>query len=91
MNKDIFKVFNLMSQLKGFDWSKFEQEDEYYIKASYPLLKNIISFRKWNKIVREYSLTTDEDIYDSCDILQTMIYEQYKDTNFKGLIKKIRG
>lgn len=77
MTHEIVDVFKMVSQLKGFDFSQYEEEQEYYIKAFYPALKKAITYKKWNQIVRRYSLETGEDIYESCDILQSIICEKY--------------
>jgi hypothetical protein len=77
MDNKIMEVFNIISNLKNFDFTADIAEDIYYIKAYYPKLKGIIKYKKWEEIVIDYSIETGEDIFDSCEILQPIIYEKY--------------
>lgn len=80
MDKVINSVFTLISKLKYVKKQKLvvDEDDIYIMKESYKQLKGIISFRLWKKIVIEYSISTCQDIYESCDVLVDSIIEKYK-------------
>ncbi len=85
-------VFNLISLLKNIDKKIIYENklnDEIYINSSYINMKNIISLRKWRKIIHRYSEETGKSIYDSVMDLHDPIIDEFKDLNLKHIYKDI--
>lgn len=78
MIENLLKTFNLISQLKGYDWSKFEEDDDYFMKVSYNRVKQHIKYKLWTEIVKKYALETSSDIYTSCDVLLDVVIKKYE-------------
>lgn len=74
------EVFKLIQILKGVKNAELilNEDDEYFIKYSYPRLKKILSFKLYKKLVIEYSINVVCDIYDAADIVSDAIYKKYK-------------
>ena len=75
-----FQVFNLISKLKGIKKAKLivDDEDNFYIKTSYKRVKQHLSYKKWRKIVINYSIDSLDDIFTSCNILIDVIVKKYE-------------
>lgn len=76
----IDEVFRLISRLRDIEKCKLivDKGDEFCMKEYYKNIKGIISYKLWRKIVIDYSIDTQEDILDTCDILVDEILKKYK-------------
>lgn len=76
----INEIWNLLSKLKGIKEEKLiiDESDSFIMKAFHKKLKGIIPYKLWKKIVIDYSISTNQGIYDACDDLLDKVYDKYK-------------
>lgn len=72
----IFKTISLIKNIKPIKYN-IDIDDHYIMRAFYVKLKGVIKYKVWKKIVIDYSIETQKDIYDSCDDLVDVIYKKY--------------
>jgi len=73
------EVFKLIYDLRNIEDQELiiDEDDEYFLRASYRKVEKIISYKLWKKIVIDFSIDTLQDIYTSCDILMDEVYKKY--------------
>jgi hypothetical protein len=74
------QVFNMISNLKGLQKVDLivDEDDEYFMKASYKRVKQHLNYRLWKKIIKNYSIDSLSNIYDSCNILLDVVIKKYE-------------
>ena len=81
MNNEFYKsTFSIISNLKYVRKEELitTPDEEYIMKAFHIKIKKKVSYYIWRKVVMDFSLTTGNDIYDSCDLLIDEVYKKYK-------------
>lgn len=74
------QVFNLISKLKGLKRANLivDKEDEYMLKASYNRVKPHLTYKLWSEIVKNYSIETGQDYFNSCMVLVDVVIKKYE-------------